>query len=657
MIKTKLIIYTLLLFTLFANSQSKVIDSLLVALKNKRSDIDKIKILNHLADEYKNSNPKQTIYYATKALKLSKKIDYKIEQGSAYNNLGNANIMIGNYLQALDNFSKAQLVFENELAVSSLDDKVEIKNGLARAYGSIGFVFMEQSNYAKALRFNYKALQIYEETKNNDKLAKIYNNIGVIYKSQNELFKALVYYEKCLKIQEKTHDKNIGITNNNIGLVYLYQKDYVKSLEYFKRAKKFFDMFSNPRGLGELYNNLGLYYHDVKNPKLAIEYLKNALVQFKSIDDKFGSADSYGTLGSIYAEQKQYGLAIECIEKSLAIGKELGVLDRVQASEKELSGIYEKLGRTEEALAHYKLYSIAKDSVTNAETIKNSIRTEMNFEFERKTIKQHEEQEKKELLFEEQKKTNQLKMFLLFFLSLLLSAIAFLIYNRKQLKKTLTLEKEIAVYEQKALHLQMNPHFIFNCLGSISSFIVQNSTEAAIKYLSKFSKLMRLTLEYSKESLIPIDKEIESLQNYLELEQLRFNNKFDFTIKKSDDIEDDVALPPLLLQPFVENAVIHGLNPKVKTGTITINFSIKEDSLICVIMDNGIGIDKSKELKKTLVSMHKSMALDITRKRLEMMQDATSKKADVTIEEINENGEIKGTKVVLSLPLQFLTNI
>ena len=118
-----------------------------------------------------------------------------------------------------------------------------------------------------------------------------------------------------------------------------------------------------------------------------------------------------------------------------------------------------------------------------------------------------------------------------------------------------------------------------------------------------------------------------------------------------------MALPPLLLQPFVENAVIHGLNPKVKTGTITINFSIKEDSLICVIMDNGIGIDKSKELKKTLISMHKSMALDITRKRLEMMQDATSKKADVTIEEINENGEIKGTKVVLSLPLQFLTNI
>jgi LytS/YehU family sensor histidine kinase len=118
----------------------------------------------------------------------------------------------------------------------------------------------------------------------------------------------------------------------------------------------------------------------------------------------------------------------------------------------------------------------------------------------------------------------------------------------------------------------MNPHFVFNCLGSISSFIVQNGTDSAIKYLAKFSKLMRLTLEYSKESLIPIDKEIESLQNYLELEQLRFNNNFDFAITKSTEIEDDVALPPLLLQPFVENAIIHGVIPKKTKGKIKVDF-------------------------------------------------------------------------------------
>ncbi|RZJ28531.1 MAG: phytochrome sensor protein, partial [Flavobacterium sp.] len=169
------------------------------------------------------------------------------------------------------------------------------------------------------------------------------------------------------------------------------------------------------------------------------------------------------------------------------------------------------------------------------------------------------------------------------------------------------------------------------------------------------SKLMRLTLEYSKESLIPIDREIESLQNYLELEQLRFNNVFDFSITKSKDIEDDTALPPLLLQPFVENAIIHGLIPKKENGRIEIDFSLLGDTLLCTITDTGIGFATSQALKEGLVNVHKSMALDITRKRLEMMETATAKKAHVDINEIkNNSGEVIGTKVVLHLPVQYL---
>jgi LytS/YehU family sensor histidine kinase len=233
--------------------------------------------------------------------------------------------------------------------------------------------------------------------------------------------------------------------------------------------------------------------------------------------------------------------------------------------------------------------------------------------------------------------------------------IVFLIYNRLQLKKTLTLQKELAEYEQKALHLQMNPHFVFNCLGSISSFIVQNGTDSAIKYLAKFSKLMRLTLEYSKEALIPIDKEIESLQNYLELEQLRFNQVFDFTITKSAIIEDDLALPPLLLQPFVENAIIHGLVSKQEKGKIDISFELENESLLITISDNGVGFDASQKLKEESVSIHKSMALDITKKRLEMMETTTQKKSFVTINEVADaEGKILGTKVVLHLPVQYV---
>jgi LytS/YehU family sensor histidine kinase len=226
-----------------------------------------------------------------------------------------------------------------------------------------------------------------------------------------------------------------------------------------------------------------------------------------------------------------------------------------------------------------------------------------------------------------------------------------------QIKRRLTLQKEVAEYEQKALHLQMNPHFVFNCLGSISSFIVQNGTDSAIKYLSKFSKLMRLTLEYSKGSLIPIDKEIESLQNYLELEQLRFNRKFEFSIHSSSSIEDDIALPPLLVQPFVENAILHGVVPKEGNGRIEVNFNVISNQLICTITDDGIGLTKSKSMKENSVTAHQSMALEITKKRLEMMETSTLQKANVTIEEIqNIHNQIIGTKVVITLPIQYTSD-
>ncbi|MGQ3088699.1 sensor histidine kinase, partial [Flavobacterium sp.] len=295
--------------------------------------------------------------------------------------------------------------------------------------------------------------------------------------------------------------------------------------------------------------------------------------------------------------------------------------------------------------------------IINSENIKNIVREEMNYEFERKAALQKVEDEKRQVLYDEQAKRHVQQMVFIGLSALLLFGIAFLIYSRLQLKKRLTLQRDLAEYEQKALHLQMNPHFVFNCLGSISSFIVQNGTDQAIKYLSKFSKLMRLTLEYSKESLIPIDKEIESLQNYLELEQLRFNNMFEFEITKDPNIEDDMALPPLLLQPFVENSIIHGIVPKKMRGRITVGFKLEGEKLICTVTDDGIGINRSKKLKEASVTVHKSMAMEITRKRLEVIQAVTSRHSQVEIKEItNATGEPAGTRIILHLPVQYANN-
>lgn len=652
---TSIFLLFLGLLSAWGFAQNKTIDSLALALTHSKNDIDRAQLLNTIAVEYQTSDPKLVLEYANRALQLSKKIKYKLAEGTSYLNIGNGNIILGNYPEALRNFSNAQTIFEKELENNSTENKQEIKNGLARAYGSIGIVFSEQSSYTKALQYHLKAVKIYEESNNLSKCARVYNNIGIVYKAQGEDFKALKYYIKCLKIQEQIKDETVGITTTNIGNIYLHQDNYTKALEYYTKAKQLFEKFPNGVGLGELYNNLGLYYKKTGKPAEALSHYNKALEVFSSIGNKFGISDSYYYIGEIYMEQKKYEEALVATNKALDLAKELQVMEQVKNTEQRLSEIYDKLNRPADALAHYKMYTIAKDSVSNNESIRNSVRTEMNFEFDKKEALQKKEQEKKELIYNEQSKRHRQQIGFVILFILLIFGIVFLFYNRLQLKKTLTLQKELAEYEQKALHLQMNPHFVFNCLGSISSFIVQNGTDSAIKYLSKFSKLMRLTLEYSKESLIPVDKEIEGLQNYLELEQLRFNKKFEFNITKSSDLEDDMALPPLLLQPFVENAIMHGLIPKKERGYIDVDFSIENQSLVCKIIDNGIGFNKSKEIKENLVSVHKSMALDITRKRLEMMEAITAKTSHVEIEErVAPNGEIMGTIVILKLPVQYI---
>jgi tetratricopeptide (TPR) repeat protein len=649
--KTPILLYLFVISFTIAKAQNKAIDSLLVVLQQGKNDIEKAQTLNAIADAYKTSDPKLMLQYANNALQLSQKIQYKIEEANAQLNLGNANIILGNYSQALNYFALAQSVFENETD-SNPKNNLLIKKGLAKAYGSIGIVFAEQSNYAKALLFHLKSVAIYEEIKEFKKCAQVYNNIGVAYQSQGEIFKALEYFIKAQKIQEKLKDVHVGITLTNIANCYLKQKNTDKAFEYYTKAKTSIDQNPDPRALGEWYNNMGLYFLATQNPTKAVESWNAAIQTFASIEDKFGVADTHLYLGQLYLNQKNPTAAMSSASTALRLAKEIGVLEQTVVAEKLLSAIYDQQGNASQSLVHFKLYSQAKDSLTNAETIRKSVESAMNFEFEKREVLQKEEHEKRELVLKEQAKQNKMQLIFAGLFALLLAGIGFLFYNRMQLKKTLTLQKELAEYEQKALHLQMNPHFVFNCLGSISSFIVQNGTHSAVKYLAKFSKLMRLTLEYSKKSLIPIDKEIQSLQNYLELEQLRFNNKFSFTISKDDNIEDDLALPPLLLQPFVENAIIHGVIPSKENGTISVEFGLDANNLICTITDNGIGYATSKAIKENSVSVHQSMALDITKKRLEMIATSTSKKAEVVIEEL-DNGR-SGTKVTLHLPIQYI---
>lgn len=220
-------------------------------------------------------------------------------------------------------------------------------------------------------------------------------------------------------------------------------------------------------------------------------------------------------------------------------------------------------------------------------------------------------------------------------------------------KKVKDLQEQIAYTRQQALQAQMNPHFIFNCLNSINGFILKNDVATASTFLIKFSKLIRLILEHSNEKSISLQSELDALKLYIEMEILRFEGKFRYEIKTTDDVfAEEIRVPPLILQPFVENAIWHGLLHKQGDGLLSINLNIEDNTLQCIIEDNGIGRKASQQMKSSVVPNKKSLGLKLTRERIDLLQEPGSKKSGVEIVDLeNEKGEPAGTRIIISLPL------
>lgn len=213
-------------------------------------------------------------------------------------------------------------------------------------------------------------------------------------------------------------------------------------------------------------------------------------------------------------------------------------------------------------------------------------------------------------------------------------------------RERLEMERNVVELEQQALLLQMNPHFIFNSLNSIQGFITQRDVTEAKRYLAKFSKLMRLTLEHSREKFIPLTEEIKLLKNYLDLEQLCHNQAFRYSISADGIDEENTGIPPMLIQPFAENAILHGILPSGRAGEIDIRFTRQKDHLTCTITDNGIGIHASRQSKQE--SGHKSKALEVTKERIELISGA--KGAVILSDRSALDSNTQGTQVELHIP-------
>jgi sensor histidine kinase YesM len=229
-----------------------------------------------------------------------------------------------------------------------------------------------------------------------------------------------------------------------------------------------------------------------------------------------------------------------------------------------------------------------------------------------------------------------------------------LLEEQRIISLTSEFEQKIAETEISALRSQMNPHFIFNCLNSIKLYSLENDSQAASDYLTKFSRLIRMVLENSRSEKVTLENELETLELYIQMEAMRFKDKVKYQINIDQNIDQQfIEIPPLLIQPFVENAIWHGLMHKTEGGLVKIDVSQPKDQMLLIeISDNGIGREKALAYKSKSVMKNKSLGMKVTSERIELINQIYKTNTNVEIIDLKDkNGEALGTKVILNIPI------
>ncbi|MGB1041297.1 MAG: sensor histidine kinase, partial [Flavobacteriales bacterium] len=430
-------------------------------------------------------------------------------------------------------------------------------------------------------------------------------------------------------------------------------------------------------------------YYDLDELELANQNSLNALILFRELNNKTRMAQSYLTLARVNNKKNEFKIAIEYLDSAISIFDKSGnkaVINNALLTKSEIYfrkkdykkaiKIAKKVESDPSVMADQKvnalelLYLINKamnnpnasldyleetkniqDSLSQLERDKymQSVDSEIDAKNKLKSLEKENEINDLEL-----KQSRYLTWALigLSILLLLIAIISFMYYRQNKLKserEKIKLEQESIQLEQKLLRTQMNPHFIFNSLNSVNSFIAKKDEKSANKYLAEFSKLMREVLECSQEDFIPLSKEIELLKRYLKLEHFRFNSDFDYAFEVDERIVlDNYQIPPMLLQPFVENAIWHGLRYKEDKGILNVKFEQEPDFLRIVITDDGIGRTHSIESKTSNQKKMKSTGIKNVENRLEIIKSVFKKELSIDIQDLDKTNK-SGTKVELKL--------
>lgn len=531
----------------------------------------------------------------------------------------------------------------------------------------------------------------------------VFKYISDFYLEQEEYEKAVLYNQKGLDLASKENRRFFEAYHIfMLGHIQLKINNYIKARNYFKNALKKIENLKAIYLEGEILGSIGKSYEKTLHIKKAINYYQKALIYFYKIEDFRGIASIHKDLGKSYflnnnlnLAEKNYNLSRSYLEE-ISEEKQLSELYHYQAElalkkgnslkakslihkaikirSKNINGIElynsylllskicKSLNQFKEAHDYLEKYTAYQDSLNIQRTRERLAELSELYQSEQKEKrileqqKEIKEQASEQVIRNQQLENTQLKnkqiVTILIFSIVLFISILIIVYFKAKQEKLKKQQREIEL-KQTLLRSQMNPHFIFNSMSIIQSYIYDNDLTNSSKFLVNFSRLIRLILENSAKEFIKLNIEIEILERYLEIQKKRFEERFNYEIVNYDNIDtSSVLIPPMLLQPFIENALEHGELNKVRNGKIRITFKIENDLLIFVIEDNGIGRQAAEEKKdRDSLNQHNSMAIDITNSRIELLNDKYKKAGFLSIQDLNDNGE-RGTKVTIATLFQ-----
>ena len=599
---------------------------------------------NAMAIAYKNKGEqRESIVCLKKSISIQKKIGGK--------NLAAALINLGSIYQDLGEFDEALLYLKKALTTAKADQN---EQRVAYSLNNLGTIYMDQGNYPLALEYYRESLYINEKL--GDSLGIVNNllNMGIIYKTQKYFDKAMEYYEKSLEINKRINRKQ-GIASllNDIGTLHEENEEYRKALDHYVQALNISKEIGAKRDIPNILNNIGGVYLVLKDYSSANQYFTEAEKISLDVESKKTLCEAYIGLARTYMNQKEHNIALNNALKAKGISKTSGFLDVQKEALEILSKIYKARGNYKDALESYHQFKILNDSLFNKENIEKITQLEYEYKYKQELdsasirelkltktvnmVNQNLEKSQRNLL---------LGVIGFLIIALVLGAIIFFLRLKNEKSKT----QNIAI-EQKLLRSQMTPHFIFNSLSVLQGMILNKDDKKSVTYLSKFSKLLRITLENSRDKLVSMEQELMAVENYLALQNIETEHPFNFKIDIDSRIDKTLFLiPPMLIQPFVENAIEHGFVGIKENKQISILLFFQNKQLSCIIKDNGVGVEA---MKPSLSNTKKSLSTTISQERLQMLSKEFKMDSYIKVEDRKKYNE-QGTIVTLILPYKII---